>query len=351
LVRAGAMVFGPPPSKSPSLQDYLKCDAEVKQLAQEIWGDCDGVNIFAHSYGKGRVLWRKTEVKTMEQYGDFAAITNILNQENVPPDFESDGPVRFTHRRDGDTDIYFVVNREPRTVDANCVFRVTGKQPELFDPMTGETRTLPQFTEHDGRTSVPMTFEPGQSFFVVFRSPISMQQSAASNFPAMKPVAELGGSWEVHFDPKWGGLERVIFKSLDDWSQRPEPSIKYYSGKAVYKKSFELHEKTPGQRYFLDLGDVKDLARVRLNGHDLGVAWCAPWRVEATKVINEGTNQLEIEVANLWPNRLIGDLSLPPDQRLTWVAVNPFKKDSPLLPSGLLGPVRILIEPETRLKP
>ena len=351
LVRAGATVFGPPPLKSPSLQNYPNCDAEVKQLAQEIWGDCDGETVFSHPFGKGRVLWRKTEVKAMEQYGDFAAITNILNQEGVPPDFEADGPVRFTHRRDGDTDIYFVANKETEVVNANCVFRVAGKQPELFDPMTGKTRMLPQFTERDGRISVPMSFEPAQSFFVVFRSPISLQGSTAPNFPEMKPVLELAGPWEVHFDPKWGGPEQIIFDSLYDWSQRPEKGIKDYSGKAIYRKSFDMPEKTPRQRYVLDLGDVKDMARVSLNGHDLGVVWCAPWHVDATEAINSGTNRLEIEVANLWPNRIIGDLSLPPEQRLTWVAVNPFKKDSSLLPSGLLGPVQILVESGMGSKP
>ncbi len=351
LIQAGATVFGPPPLKSPSLQDYPNCDAEVKKLAREIWGDCDGETVFSHSFGKGRVLWQKTTVKPMEQYGDFTAITNILNQEEVLPDFEADGPIRFTHRRDGGTDIYFVANRDMQVVDANCVFRVAGKQPELFDPITGKTRMLPQFTERGGRISVPMTFEPGQSFFVIFRSPSSIRQSAGLNFPKMKPVLELSGPWTVSFDPKWGGPENIIFDSLDDWSQRPEPGIKYYSGKAVYRKSFDLPDKTAGQRYVLDLGDVKDLARIRLNGQDLGVAWCPPWHVDATEAIHAGTNQLEVEVANLWPNRLIGDLSLPPDQRRTWVTFNPFNAGSPLLPSGLLGPVRILAVPESDSKP
>lgn len=344
LVRAGATVFGPPPLKSPGLQNYPACDMEVKQLAKKIWGDCDGETVFVHRFGKGRVIWRKTEVKPMEEFGDFSEITNILNHEGVPPDFEADGPVRFTHRRDGGTDIYFLANCELKSVDANCVFRVAGKQPELFDPLTGEIRLLPQFTEHNGRTSIPMRFEPEQSYFVVFESPVSAQGGESQNFPAMEPVMKLTGSWDVHFDPKWGGPESVVIDSLDDWSKRPEPGIKYYSGKAVYRKSFYMPNSAPDRRYVLDLGDVKNLARVRLNGRDLGIVWCPPWSVDVTSAIKSGTNQLEIEVANLWPNRLIGDLSQPPDQRITWVAVDPFKKDSPLLPSGLLGPVRLLAE-------
>jgi hypothetical protein len=378
LVRDGATVVGPPPLKSPSLQHFPACDAEVNDLAREIWGDCDGTNILVHALGKGRVLWRATAVKPLDQYGDFAAITNALVKMGVPPDFEADGPIRFTHRRDGKADIYFVANREPRTVDANCVFRVTGKQSELWDPLTGRTRALPEFTHHDGRTVIPLRFEPAQSFFVVFRSaavarqdvsstpsprqsgerdgvrgtkPESQGPPHSSNFPQLMPAFSLLGPWEVSFDPKWGGPEHIVFASLDDWSQRPEPRIKYYSGNAVYQKTFELPDGTPtaGRKYFLDLGDVKNLARVRLNGRDLGVVWCAPWRVEVTGALVGGTNRLEIEVANLWPNRLIGDQSLPAEKRLTWTTLNPYQKDSPLLPSGLLGPVRILTEQDANL--
>jgi hypothetical protein len=135
----------------------------------------------------------------------------------------------------------------------------------------------------------------------------------------------------------------VLFDSLEDWSRRPEPGIKYYSGKAIYRKTFDLPDQTivAGQKCVLDLGNVKNLARIKLNGHDLGVVWCAPWRVEVTGVVVGGKNRLEIEVANLWPNRLIGDLSLPEGQRHTWTTVNPYTKDSPLLPSGLLGPVTL----------
>ena len=133
------------------------------------------------------------------------------------------------------------------------------------------------------------------------------------------------------------------FDSLDDWSRRSEPGIKYYSGKAVYRKSFVWSGAVAGRKCYIDLGDVKNLARVRLNGRNLGVVWCAPWRVEAAAMQN-GDNELEVEVVNLWPNRMIGDLSLPDDQRFTWAAVNPFKADTALLPSGLLGPVKVLTE-------
>ena len=343
LVAAGATVFGPPPVKSPSLENYPQCDAEVKTLAREIWGDCDGKSTFAHTLGLGQILWRETPVKLGEQYGDFAAVTNVLASQNLPPDFSSDGPVRFTHRCDGDTDIYFVANREAKVVSANCVFRVTAKQPELFDPLTGETRPLPQFKQRDGGTEISLHFDPGQSYFIVFRHPVDLVKTGTQNFPAMQSVLNLDGAWEVSFDPRGGGPERITFDALTDWSQRPEVGIKFYSGTAVYRKTFEVPSPGPlsGQNYFLELGDVKNLARIKLNGRDLGVVWCAPWRVAAGDALKAGSNQLEIEVANLWPNRLIGDLSLPVEKRYAWTTRNPFRKTSPLLPSGLFGPVSL----------
>jgi hypothetical protein len=344
LVRAGATVFGPPPEKSPSLQDYPNCDATIQKLARQLWGDCDGKTVFVHGFGRGRVVWRETEVKPPAEYGEFSAVTNVLGGMGVLPDFAADGPLRFTHRRDGVTDIYFLANREARTVEANCQFRVSGRQPELFDPMTGTIRPLPDFSDQGERTLVPLRFEPTQSFFVVFRARARHTGGAAQNFPVLKRILNVDGAWTVRFDPKWGGPEQVVFETLADWSRRPESGIKYYSGKAVYDQTFNLPQPPAGQKIFVDLGDVKNLCRVWLNGRELGVAWCAPWRLEATGAVASGANQLKIEVANLWPNRLIGDLSLPPEKRFTWTTWNPFQKTSPRLPSGLLGPVRILVE-------
>ena len=346
LLRAGATVFGPPPVKSPSLENFPQCDAEVKKLAQEIWGGCDGKTVFSHRLGKGRILWNATEVKPMEQYGDFACITNLLAEMKVSPDFQGDGSIRYTHRRDGDSEIYFVANKEQREIEADCVFRLAGKLPKLFDPMTGQIRDLPQFTMRDGLTTVPMRFEPGQSFFVVFDAPARNNQSRqGQNFATCKPILTLEGSWDVSFNPRWGGPENIVFDSLQDWSKRPEDGIKFYSGRAVYRKSFDVPAQIAAgdNKCFLDLGNVENLARVKLNGQDLGVVWCAPWRVEATGIVKGGANQLEVEIANLWPNRLIGDAALPRERQMTWTTYNPYKASSPLLPSGLIGPVTLQI--------
>ena len=345
LVRAGATVIGPPPIKSPSLSGYPGCDREVQELVKTIWGECDGVKVQEHIHGRGRVIWETAAdapVTEKEQYGDFGLVERTLKGMGVSPDFEAQGSVRFTHRRDGRADIYFVANSEDTVVNGSCRFRVQAKVPELLDPMTGESRRLTDFESADGTTMVPLRFEPYQSFFVVFREGARPPADKKSNFERSEFVTELKGPWEVSFDERWGGPGHVMFSALEDWATRSEPGVKFYSGIATYRIQFDLPPETkPKARTYLALGKVKNMARVRLNGKELGVSWCAPWQVEMTGVARPAGNQLEIEVANLWPNRLIRDAGLPEAERLTSTTWNPFAASTPLLESGLLGPVTI----------
>jgi hypothetical protein len=167
-----------------------------------------------------------------------------------------------------------------------------------------------------------------------------MANKATANFLTYTPVQELTGPWTVQFDPKWGAPASVEFSTLEDWTKRPEENIKYYSGKASYIKRFDAAAMQPGKRYFLDIGVVKDIAELTLNGKKLGVLWTSPWRVEVTGLLKPTGNVLEIVVVNCWPNRLVGDAALPPEKRLTHTNIA-FKPDAPLMPSGLLGPVMI----------
>jgi hypothetical protein len=198
---------------------------------------------------------------------------------------------------------------------------------------------------------VPLRFAPHQSYFVVFRQPPRRDDAAADakNFPRLHEVAQLDGPWDVAFDPALGGPPEVIFHELTDWSRRTEPGIKHYSGIATYGQTFDLPASVSGAKHslLLDLGVVHSMARVRVNGHDLGILWCAPWSVEISAVVQPTGNQLEIDVANLWPNRLIGDKALPPDEQVGWTTFNPYQADSPLLPSGLLGPVTLQLTDTT----
>jgi hypothetical protein len=223
----------------------------------------------------------------------------------------------------------------------------------LWDAVTGRICPLPEHTAEEGCTVVQMKFEARQSFFVVFRKGTSaIDKGSAKAFAETRLVQELTGPWEVSFNPDWGGPKSVVFERLEDWTKRPEEGIRYYSGTATYRKQFELPLAGVRERktaIFLDLGVVRNLARVRLNGHDLGVLWTTPWRVEITDAVKSGSNELEIEVVNLWPNRLIGDAKLPQEQRRTVTNVEKFNKPGTVpLESGLLGPVSLRVTgPET----
>ena len=357
LVQDGAVVVGPKPLKSPSLQDYPACDAEVRRLAQELWGDCDGQRVTEHAFGRGKVFWTPS-------------LEPVLRSLHVEPDFQcqTNACVDFVHRRDGETDIYFVSNQTNAVLEARFAFRNLGRRPELWDPSTGERRDAKGFWMQDGRAIVPLRLEPRGSLFVVFRQPLdAWALGNGQNWDTYETLQPLNGPWQVSFDTAWGGPASAQFDPLVSWPERPEPGIKHYSGTAVYSQEFD--RPSGGQRLFLDLGRVAVIAEVRLNGQRLGIAWKPPYRVELTPALQPGRNKLEVRVANLWPNRLIGDEQLPPDcewrprtsqgaaiaqwpewllqgkpspaGRLTFAAWQHFTKDSPLLESGLLGPVTL----------
>ena len=209
--------------------------------------------------------------------------------------------------------------------------------------MTGQRHVLPEFRQEHGRTIVPLQFAPAQSVFVVLRNGPG---ATGVNFRKLAAVADIAGPWEVAFDPKWGGPNHVTFQYLEDWTRRRETGIRYYSGKAVYSKAFDAPKSAAGTaRLYFDIGQVSVMAQVKLNGQDLGVLWCSPWRLALpAKLLKPVGNQLEITVANLWPNRLIRDAGLPAGQRLTWTTQNPYRPTDALFPSGLLGPVRLMME-------
>jgi len=311
----------------------------------------------AKELGAGSVApWRLGAGNTKVQipkdlYPDYTTTSALLAGQGVPEDFQADAPLRYTHRRTEDREIYFVSNRSDQSLQSDCTFRVAGGQPELWNPVSGERRLLPQYQSENKQTTISLQFEPLQSFFVVFpRSDLSgssKSMAGAGNFPKATSVATLEGSWKVSFDPKWGGPKEVTFDALQDWTRRKEEGIKYYSGIATYRRTFDsthgsgVGGQESGRRLYLDLGTVHEIARVRLNGKDLGVVWCAPWRIDISTALKAGKNDLEIKVANLWPNRLIGDASKLQEKRVTRTTANPYNAGSALLPSGLLGPVTV----------
>ena len=353
LVKAGATVVGPKPVSDPGLRDYPQCDKVVQQIAEALWGGIPESGKVERKVGAGRVIYGRT-------------LRDILIGDGVLPDFEVEGSseafIDFIHRQTDETDLYFVCNRNPREEEVTMVFRQHGRQPELWDAVKGSRRVLPEHTQADGRTRIPYRFGPHESAFIVFpkKSPPAPVPQGR-NVERYEPVQTVDGKWTVRFDREWfypvDGLKgkeaegEFVFTRLDDWSQRTESAIKNFSGTASYRTTFEFAaEPTAGEVIHLDLGKVSVSAKVRLNGRDLGVVWCAPWQVDVTAAIKRGANELEIEVVNCWPNRLIGDGQLPEDQRRTRTNIRVYeaydrqgrKKNLQLLPSGLHGPVRLL---------
>jgi len=283
-----------------------------------------------------------------ELWKDSPSLAAILNEKQLPADFE--GPFEYTHRRDGATDIYFVAG----TGKGECTFRVRGRQPELWDPVSGQIDAdVACQTTSDGRTRVTLDLPQDGSVFVVFRSQLAERSGRKVEPGAPVQVLSVDGPWEVQFQAGRGAPEKAVFPTLVDWTKHADSGVKYFSGTATYRRTVEVTAEQAARKAVLQLGEVFALARVRLNGKDLGVVWTAPWQAELTGALQSGANQLEIEVTNPWANRLIGDAGLPPEQRITksnlqyekgprtLKAFQGYASEDPLQPSGLLGPVRL----------
>jgi hypothetical protein len=469
LVKAGAIVFGAPPTHSLGLIDYPNSESKVAHISAELWGNIDGTNVIKNHVGKGWVYWT----------GDFNKPDAALTDQNVGPDFrydDKDAKLVYTHRQIAATDVYFLSNQGTNFVSTNASFRVSGKRPEIWDPQKATISNAPVWrAASNGATTVPLHLAPGQSLFIVFKTAvpanhlISVTPQAAqasqqltslvitkatygaavntSNYatiditqkieslisgtnvhvvisndlaggdPAVMTakqavidytlngqpnravvpegsVFEIGlseaeskyqvvkdangttkivawapetfeikstngqsrvavnppkpftvdGPWTVHFDPRWGGPASIVFDSLVDWTQRPEPGIKYYSGTAQYDKTVDVPANwlRSGSGVILDLGNLESLANVTINGHYLGCLWSPPYRVDVTGIIKPGPNTFHIAITDSWANRLIGDAGLPTGQRYSFTEEQFFSPSDILVPSGLFGPVTLI---------
>jgi len=322
LADAGALVIGEKPALPIGLFANEAEEGAFQQLVDRLWG---------------------------EQMVDNKTARDALHQRGISPDFSFTGigtaQLDYIHRRTADAEIYFVVNSSDDAVAVECSFRVVGRRPEIWNPVEGSSHSARAFRQRDGLTHVPLKLPPNGSLFVLFRDPIAgnTQGEYLANSEEENTALELSGPWQVAFDTDWGGPANAEFEELADWSKSTDDRIRYYSGTAVYTKQFEATEAdTQAERVWLDLGEVKNLARVFLNGDEQGVVWTTPYRVDVTSSLKLGENQLRLEVVNLWPNRLIGDARLPRDQRFTKTNIRRFRRGDSLVASGLLGPVRLI---------
>ncbi len=387
LAKAGAIVVvgDVRAAKAPGLNNYPDCDTEAVGLGNVLWGP--------KKAKPQKAADRKPMMRKMAQgkvYTD-CTLAHVFKANKILPEFE--GPFQYTHRRAGDTDIYFLAGKG----SAECVFRVKDKEPELWNPNTGKIRDAVCWRKtKDGRTIVPVELPENGSAFVVFRRPAETKHLVSAkvseglpggameikgrtedgvkmhvwrtgeyglqtaegktqyvDVPTLYQPLVLCGSWQVDFAPCLGKPFSVEFERLTSWDKSTNQRIKHFSGTATYKKTFELSEEQAAGLVRLRLGTVRDIAKVRLNGKPLGIVWTAPWILDITDIAKAGKNQLEIDVTNTWVNHLVGDAGLPPEKRLTKtnVLLKKGKRDFPgwkgyasedkLETSGLLGPVQI----------
>ena len=212
------------------------------------------------------------------------------------------------------------------------------------------------YEENGETTAVPLELEPLESAFVVFRTVkdsmdtgmakrAEMQQSlsgsGSTNYPEPQTITVLSGPWTLTFDPEQRGPSTpVVIDTLFDWSTSEDDAVRYYSGEVVYRTKFDLQEPLPSS-LFINLGEVMVMAKVKVNGKEVGGVWTAPYRLDISDAVQTGDNRIEVSVVNTWMNRLIGDCALAPEERPTWSPCNPWNASSPLQKSGLVGPVSI----------
>ena len=390
LVAAGGAVLGPAPQRSPSLENFPACDAEVKKLA-------------AGSWEGGRVM-------------EGTDLTDVFGRMQVPADVECPADILWKHRRDGECDIYFLANQKAQTRTETIAFRVNGRVPELWWPESGRIENAAEYELAAGRMRVPIQFGPNTSVFVVFRqkadaSLIATKQgggkleirkavygavdgagamdvtaqlnAAIRNGRLSVPVVnetfgpdpallhekqlrveytndgvaaevtvaekgclqlpagkELGGPWDVEFP-----TQRTTFEKLISWPEHPDAGIKYFSGAATYRTRFQAPGISRPTATLLDLGRVEAIATVSLNGQTFPTLWKPPYRLDISAALKPGANDLAVTIINPWNNRLVGDASLPQEKRQTWFSTASVGANSPLQAAGLLGPVQLFNEP------
>lgn len=329
LVADGAIVMGPAPERSPSLENQPEADARVSALAQEIWGEVDGVNVRQRTYGKGLVC-HGVDFKTLFDQLGYVPDCKVPDGMNI---YQG-------HQKDGDTDIYILSNQENHAVTMDVAFRMKGKQPELWDPVSGSVRKLPAYRYEGKTTVVPMKLEKNECVFVVFRD--KGQPSAFGlddNYPVPEKRQVVENDWNVAFKSAFKTPSPIRMSRLSDLSESENDSVRYFSGTATYTTATVLDKPGGSKRMLMCFGNVGAMAKVYINDRYAGGVWTAPYKLDVTDFVENGKNTIRVEVVNTWVNRIVGDLNAPESDREVYCFVNPHKADTPLPLSGLVGEV------------
>ena len=341
-----------------------------KQIINALWASQDGSKTKHITATPALDL-----LKTMKLVPDFDYPDKL--SERLDYMHKSQPALDFIHYSKDGQDFYFVRNTGKNWISRLCSFRQTGKSPELWDPATGDISPITIYKQAGPQIQIPLSLPPFASFFIVFgkkKSGESYTSFISENHPPLLEYTPDGvrifqngnvkltgngktvdinhtvesvaitGSWNVSFTKGWGAPEKAVFPELISWTKSENPGIRYYSGSAVYEKSFSQNLKVPkGDRVYLDLGEVSKVAEVWLNGRSLGIVWTSPFRFDVTEQLLNGENNLRIEVINTWSNRIIGDITSPEKFTKTNLNVRGSREllwtETPLTESGLLGPV------------
>ncbi|MCP3732238.1 glycoside hydrolase [Sphingomonas sp. MG17] len=323
LVAAGATLIGMPPVSSPSLSDD---PSSWRSARDRLWGERAG------TIDRGRVIASSDAENGLEAIGLRPDVEFLNPQANV----------LFLHRtsRTDDAEIYFLTNRQDARLNSRARFRVAGKQPELWRADTGAIEPLKHRSDGDS-TIVDLDMAPKDAFFVVFRGEGQARVSSQSAVPG-RVLRQLQTPWTVNFEPGRGAPTSMRMHRLASLTQSRDPGVRYFSGVATYTSSFDLPASyRAGDPLWLDMGQVGEVAEVRINGRPAGIAWKAPYRLAIGDAVRAGRNEVEIHVANLWLNRLIGDAQ-PGANKVGFTSLPTFGPDAPLRESGLMGPVTVL---------
>lgn len=332
LVNAGANVVGPKPVKSPSLVGFPKVDNDVATEANELWGQTDGQYIYQSNYGKGKVFWN-------------TPLVGVLGQLKVDKDVSYTKPsfdtkLSWIHRKTTDSDYYFVLNMRNHAEEVELKFRIEGKIPELWYADRGVSKPV-SYKIENGFTTIKLNFKAQESVFVVFQKPeINNELVLVEN--KAKTLVNLNQNWKLSFTDFRNVNRQITLDTLSSWTNYTDEFIKYFSGTATYTKEFDLKKLTPNATLILDLGNVRDIATVILNGKEIETLWKVPYEVEISKSVKVGKNKLEIKVTNQWDNRIIGDRALPQEKKILSSAPA-FGTSPSLKPSGLMGDILIKI--------
>jgi hypothetical protein len=339
LVKAGATVVGPRPTRVPGLRDWEQDNIALNQLSGELWGASDGKTIFENKYGEGLVMWGLTADQVLEKHG-------------IGPDFSFTGNlgIDYIHRTTDIGEIYFLRNEQKESVKGTCRFRVLEGFPEFWDASTGSATRVADFTKDQSGISFEVELPAHGSVFVVFNKEKRGSVSLYSDNQNVKIISEVAGPWNVSFPPNWGAPPTAVFDRLISWTESEDQGIKYFSGTATYQNTFKVEKGMTKKDLSIDLGEVRDVAEVFINGKSAGILWKQPYRIDISRLIKTGTNDLKIEIVNMWSNRMTGDMLSDPKDR--FCKTNQGYMKSEVWPgggepyriqtAGLLGPVTLV---------